>query len=297
MTLRLREDWPPLARVGTATRFRDLFIASKGSVLVRRVFGALVVVGLVMGAVAVPAGAQADKGDLKVATSLPAPGIWTGDTPDTIKGGFEYDLAKDIAKKLGYSGVKVSNVSFDALVAGKVKDFDMALSQVSITPERAKVVSFSTPYFRSDNGIMVQKGVKVRDAAAARKLKWGVQTGTTQQAFLKDQLKVTSKPRVYQETSQMFAALQAGQVDAVMTDTSILLAQAAQPGSTFDVVGQFKTNTGLYGALFPKGSKLRAPVNKAIKSLKADGTLDQLIQTNLVAEFGGNPTKVRYLPL
>ncbi len=264
----------------------------------RKLFGAMLAVGLVAGAlVAAPAGAQSGKGELKVATNLPAPGFWDGDTPSTITGGFEYEMAKDIADKLGYSGVKVISVSFDALVAGKAKGFDFALSQASITPERAKVVAFSTPYFRSDNGIMVNAGDKVPDAATARKIKWGVQTGTTQQAFLNDKLKVTTKPRVYQETSQMFAALQAGQVDAVTTDTSILLQQAAESNGKFEVVGQFRTNTGLYGAIFPKGSKLLPKVNTAIKGLKADGTLDQLIQDNLVAEFGGDPTQVPYIKL
>ncbi len=43
-------------------------------------------------------------------------------------------------------------MSFDALVAGKAKGFDLALSQVSITQERKKVVAFSTPYYRSDQG-------------------------------------------------------------------------------------------------------------------------------------------------
>ena len=262
----------------------------------RKILGALLAVGLVV-AMTAPAGAQADNGDLKVATSLPAPGFWTGNTPATINGGFEYDLAQALAKKLGYSGVKVSNVSFDALVAGKAQGFDFALSQVSITPERKKVVAFSTPYYRSDNGIMVNKGDTVPNAAAARKLKWGVQTGTTQLAFLNDKLKVTTKPRVYQETSQMFAALQAGQVDAVMTDTSILLEQASQPGSKFEVVGQFKTDTGLYGAVLAKGSKLLKKVNSAIKALKADGTLDQLAKDNLTAVFGGDPNDVPYLPL
>jgi polar amino acid transport system substrate-binding protein len=258
--------------------------------------GALLALGLVV-AVTAPAGAQADKGDLRVATSLPAPGFWTGDTPANLSGGFEYELAQKIAEQLGYSGVKYSNVSFDALVAGKAKNFDLALSQVSITPERKKVVAFSTPYYRSDNGVMVNDGDTVATAADARKLKWGVQTGTTQQAFLTDTLKVKSKPRVYQETSQMFAALQAGQVDAVMTDTSILLEQAAQPGSKFDVVGQFKTNTGLYGAVLAKGSKLLKPVNQAIATFKADGTLKQLAQDNLTAVFGGDPDAVPYIPL
>lgn len=256
----------------------------------------LIVAGLVGVAFAAPAGA-AKKGPLLVATSLPAPGFWNGDTPATINGGFEFSLAKALAKKLGYQGITISNVSFDALVAGKATGFDLALSQVSITPERAKVVAFSAPYFRSDNGIMVNKGTKVPNAAAARKLQWGVQTGTTQVAFLKTKLKVTKAPRVYQDTPAMFAALDAGQVDAVMTDTSIELSQAAQPGANFAVVGQFKTDVGLYGAILAKGSKLLPKVTKAIKALGADGTLDKLVAKWLVPEFGGDPNQVPYLSL
>ena len=244
---------------------------------------------------AAPAGAA--KGPLKVATSLPAPGFFNGDTPATISGGFEYVLAKDIAKELGYSGIQLSNVSFDALVAGQASGFDVAFSQVSITKDRAKVVDFSTPYFRSDNGIMVVKGAKVPNAAAARKLQWGAQTGTTQVEFLKTKLKVKKAPRIYQTTTAMFAALAAGQIDAAMTDTSIELSQAAQPGANFKVVGQFKTDTGLYGAIFAKGSKLRAKVSRAIKKLQANGTIDKLARKFLVPEFGGDPNKVPYLPL
>jgi polar amino acid transport system substrate-binding protein len=262
---------------------------------VRKLLIAICALGLV-GAFAVPAGAQG-KGDLKVGTNLPAPGFWNGDTPDSITGGYEYELGKDIAEKLGYDGVQVVNVSFDALVAGKAKGLDIALSQASITPERKKVVAFSTPYYRSDNGAMVNTGTKIPDAAAARKLRWGVQTGTTQIAFLNDTLKVKQKPRVYQETSQMFAALQAKQVDAVMTDTSILLEQASKSNGKFEVVGQFKTDTGLYGAILAKGSKLLKPVNKAIKALEADGTLTKLAEDNLTAVFGGDPNKVPYIPL
>jgi polar amino acid transport system substrate-binding protein len=242
-----------------------------------------------------PAGAGAE-GDLRVATSLPAPGFWNGDTPSQLDGGFEYELAQKIADELGYTGVKYANVSFDALVAGKAQGFDLALSQVSITPERAKVVKFSVPYYRSDNGIMVNAGTEVPDAAAARKLKWGVQTGTTQVDFLKNKLKVDEKPRVYQETTQMFQALQAKQVDAVMTDTSILLAQASQ-GGDFEVVGQFKTNTGRYGAIFPDDTDIKKLVNQAIKKLQADGTIDALVEQWLVPEFQGNPANVPYIPL
>jgi len=255
---------------------------------VRKLLGAIVAVGLVA-TLAGPAGAQADKGPLEVGTNLPAPGFWDGSSPTDITGGFEYDLAKDIAKKLGYDGVDVVNVSFDALVAGKAKGFDMALSQVTITKDRAKVVAFSTPYFNSDQGVLVRTGTKVT-SKNAKSLQWGVQTATTAQDYLKTKIKPTKAPRVYQETSQAFAALQAKQIDAVMLDTAIVLQQAAASNGEFKVVGQFKTGEQ-YGAVLPKGSKILKQVNSAIKALKADGTLAEIATKNI----GGDPGTIPYL--
>jgi polar amino acid transport system substrate-binding protein len=253
----------------------------------RKFLVVLTALGLVV-ALGAPAGA-AKKGPLKVGTNLPAPGFWTGDTPDTITGGFEYELAKAIAKKLGYDGVQVVNVSFDALVAGKAKGFDLALSQVTITKDRAKVVDFSTPYFLSDLGVLVNKGTKVT-SKNAKSIQWGVQTATTSLDYLNNTLKPTNAPRVYQETSQAFAALQAKQVDAVLLDTAIVLQQAAASNGQFEVVGQFKSNES-YGAIFPKGSKLRKKVDAAIKALKAAGTLGKLAVKNI----GGDPAKIPVL--
>src|SRR4051794_2173611 len=72
-------------------------------------------------------------GLLRVGTELPAPQFWTGATPQALTGGFEYELAKSLATKLGYSGVQVSSIPFDTLLAGKAKNYDLALEQVLIT--------------------------------------------------------------------------------------------------------------------------------------------------------------------
>src|ERR1700674_4544393 len=99
---------------------RDPFLRSK-EFIVRKLLVALMC-GALVAALAGPAGARAKakaSGPLRVGTNLPAPGFWAGDTPDAITGGFEYQMAKAIAQKLGYQGVQVVNVSFDALVAGK----------------------------------------------------------------------------------------------------------------------------------------------------------------------------------
>jgi polar amino acid transport system substrate-binding protein len=256
-----------------------------------KVLGVVMAFGMLV-AFASPAGAQS-KGKLSVATSLPAPGFWNGDTPSKLNGGFEYELAKDIAKELGYSGTKFSNVSFDALVAGKAKGFDLALSQVTITPARAKVVAFTTPYFSANQGILVKTGTTV-DQSNIKDIQWGVQTATTAQTYLKKSVKPTKTPRSYQETTQAFAALEAGQVDAVLLDTSIVSAQATQSNGKLEVVGQFKTGEQ-YGGILPKGSKLLKPVNKAIKALVADGTVDKLRQKWLVPQYDVDPAQVPYL--
>jgi polar amino acid transport system substrate-binding protein len=191
-------------------------------------------------------------------------------------------------------GVKVENVSFDALVAGQAKGFDIALSQVTITDDRAKVVDFSVPYFASDQGVLVNKGTEVPDLAAAKHLQWGVQQSTTGQTFLDDVVKPAKETRVYGETSQAFTALQAKQIDAVLLDTAIVLGQAAQPGSPFVVAGQFASGEA-YGAVLAKGSSIRGVIDEQLTAMRDDGTLDRLRAEYLTPQFGADPTKVPYI--
>lgn len=269
----------------------------------RVVFALVLALGLIAG-VAGPAGARSratvntvSAGTLTVATNLPAPGFWNGDNPDSITGGYEYGMAKEIAKRLGLKkGVNVQNVSFDSLVAGQVSGFDIALSQVTIRPDRAKVVDFSTPYFSSDQGVLVLKSLKkkVKTFKDAAKLRWGIQGSTTAQDFLSSKIKPKKAPRVYQETTQAFTALQAGDVDAVLLDTAIVLEQANQKGSGMTVVAQFKTGES-YGAVYQKGSKLRAPIDKILKAMQKDGTLSKLGDKYLKPAFGKDPQKVPYV--
>jgi len=229
---------------------------------------------------------------LTVGTNLPAPGFWNGDDPSSVNGGYEYGIARDLARRLGLTkGVKVENVSFDALVAGQAKGFDLALSQVTITDERKQVVDFTVPYFASDQGVLVNKGTKVGDLAAARALQWGVQQSTTGQTFVDTVIKPAKETRVYGETTQAFTALQAKQVDAVLLDTAIVLGQAAQPGSPFEVVGQFRSGES-YGGVVAKGSANLAKFDEALTAMRTDGTLDRLGAQFLQPQFGADPTKV-----
>jgi polar amino acid transport system substrate-binding protein len=231
---------------------------------------------------------------LTVATSLPAPGFWNGDDIASLDGGYEWGMAKAMAKLAGLKNVEFKNVSFDALQAGQTSGFDVAFSQITITPDRAKVVCFTTPYFSSDQGVLVAKGTTVKTEADAKKLKWGVQGSTTGQSFLNDKIKPDSDPRVFQDTPSMFTALDAGQIQAVLLDTAIVLGQAAASDGKLEVVAQYKTGES-YGGILQSGTKNLGFIDKYIATMKSDGTLDQLNQQYLVPVFKGDPTKIPYL--
>lgn len=217
-------------------------------------------------------------GTLTVGTELPAPPFWIGEDYDHLTGGFEVDLAKELAKRLGLSGTKFVEMSFTGLVAGQQCPCDINFSQVTITPDRAKVVKFSEPYFDANQGVLVKKGTKVTSLEEAKGLKWGAQLNTTGAQYLSDTIQPTKETRLYDRTVDAFAALNAGQIQAIMLDTPIVLgAVENKQVKDAEVVGQFKTGE-TYGAVVNRGSKNLAAFNTAIKAMKADGFRDQLFK-------------------
>ena len=232
---------------------------------------------------------------LTVVTSLPGPGFWEGSDTDPTKvtSGYEYDIAKKLQSAFGLKNLAVRNVSFDAIVAGTVTKYDLALSQISITCERAKVVKFSIPYFQSNQGILVKKGFNkpIATVADAQKLRWGVQSATTAIDLL-NKIKPTQKPLVYQQLADGYTALQAGQVDAFLIDTAINLGEAARSHGQLMVPAQFSQPGGpdQYGAILPKGSNNGPAVNAVLKQLLDSGTLAQLATTDLTANPANLPT-------
>ena len=214
------------------------------------------------GSIAIASPAKA--GQLTVEVSLPAPIWWNGDTPEAIKDGMEYCLAAEIAYRAGFEKMEVINVGWDPLVTGQTSGFDLALSEISITDERKKVVDFSVPYFASDIGVLTRT----------------------------DKLKLT-KVQVYPDQGDMFTALRAGQIDAAITDTSIVLAEEVRGEGKVKVPGQYKTGES-YGALYPKGGANNATIDKIIQAIIDDGTMKKLSEKYLAAAWGKDPAAVPY---
>lgn len=241
----------------------------------------------------IPIDKPAKAGQLTVEVSLPAPIWWNGDTPELIKDGMEYCFAAEIAWRAGYDKMEVVNVGWDALVTGQTNDFDLALSEISITDERKKVVDFSIPYFSSDIGVLARADAPV-DAKTIKERTVGVQQATTGASFVSDVLKQpAAQTQVYPDQGDMFTALAAGQIDAAVTDTSIVLAEELKSSGKHVVVGQYKTGES-YGALYPKGGANNATIDKIIKAIIDDGTMAKLAGKYLASVWGKDPATVPY---
>jgi polar amino acid transport system substrate-binding protein len=239
----------------------------------------------------VPIANPAKPGQLTVEVSLPAPIWWNGDTPESIKDGMEYCMAAEIAWRAGYDKLEVVNVGWDPLIAGQTSGFDLAMSEISITDERKAVHDFSVPYFNSDIGVLTRADAPVTEATV-KTAKIGVQVGTTGASFVSDKLGNTNV-QPYPEQGDMFAALRSGQIDAAITDTSIVLAEELATKGASKVVGQYQTGE-TYGAIYQKGNANNPLLDKIFQSMIADGTIQKLGAKYLAAAWGKDPASIPY---
>jgi ABC-type amino acid transport substrate-binding protein len=216
-------------------------------------------------------------GVLTVGTELPAPPFWIGDDYDSITGGFEVELAREMAKRLDLDDVEFVEMPFAGVVAGQECPCDIDFSQVTITPARAKAAQFTEPYFDADQGVLANPGVEVKNIEDARSIRWGAQVTTTGAAFLTDKVKPETEPRQYNTTVDAFTALKAGQIDAVLLDVPIVVGavDAGQVGDA-EVIAKFETDEE-YGGIVNKDSPNLDRFNEIIQEMKDDGFIDDLI--------------------
>jgi len=252
---------------------------------VRKPLLLVVVVGLALTAAAATAAPTAvplkTPGVLTVGFDVPAPGFWNGRvTGTTIKNptGFEAQLAQAIAKYLAIPKVVFVRAPFGGLFSPSAKPYDFAMEEATITIARSKVVTFSAPYFDANQGVLIKKGLaQPTSIAALKSLQLCAQADTTGLSYVQHTLRPAKKPLVYNASSTAaFDAVEAGKCDALILDVPIVVAQSQKkPGAYGGVVGQIVTHEG-YGAIMEKGSALKPSIDKAIKALKANGTMVKL---------------------
>jgi len=234
------------------------------------------------------------KGQLTLATDNPAYPPWFGggtpkgstwkfNDPSTQKG-YESAVAYAIVKQLGFtpSQVKWVVASFDQLFKPGPRNYDFDVNQVSVTPQRAKSVSFSNSYYNTNQALVAIKGTpitKAKTIADLKPYKLGAQIGTTSYDYIVKHIKPDKQPAVYNNSNDVNSGLKTGGIDGIVVDlpTAFIITGAEEvPNSV--VVGRFPAlgSGDHFGAVFAKGNSLVKCVNQALATLKANGTLTQL---------------------
>jgi polar amino acid transport system substrate-binding protein len=227
-------------------------------------------------------------GALTIATGNPAfPPYVLDDAPETGQG-FEAAVALAVAREMGFTDGAVTWVrtGFDETIQPGEKNFDFNLQQFSITDERKEVVSFSAPYYTSNQAIVAftdSPAVGATSVDDLRSLKFGAQVGTTSLAFISEVIQPDADPFAYDDNVAAKAALEAKQIDAIVVDLPTAFFITAVEIEGTDVIGQFPASAGgttdQFGLVFEKDSTLVECADIALATLTGSGELAEIERT------------------
>jgi polar amino acid transport system substrate-binding protein len=236
-----------------------------------------------------------DASTLTIATDKPVYEPWFVDDKPENGQGFEGAVAAAVAGQLGYTAEEVTwvRVGFNSVFKPTPKNWDFDINEFSITEKRKQAVDFSSPYYDVSQAVVTTKGSKadgVTTVADLKGLTLGAQVGTTSLDSITQVVAPSSKPRVYNSNNDAVKALENGQIDALVTDLPTAFYMAAAQLDKGRIVGQLPSGGGTpeqFGLVLDKDSPLTDCVSKAVDALRADGTLDQLVDQWL--SQGGAP--------
>ncbi|MEV5827466.1 ABC transporter substrate-binding protein [Spirillospora sp. NPDC052242] len=223
-------------------------------------------------------------GKLTIATDKPAFEPWfAGDDPSNGEG-FESAVAYAVAGELGFGKNEVTWTvqPFDSAYAPGPKKFDFDINQISVTPERAKAVTFSDGYYTVRQAVVTMDGSKYAGATTMAELKdarIAVQVGTTSLQAVKEQIGPDDEPKVFNTQIDAVNALKNEQVDLLVVDlpTAFYVTGAQIDGSK--IVGQLPHRDGdteHFGLLLERDNPLVTCLNEAVGALKSSGELQKL---------------------
>ncbi len=226
------------------------------------------------------------RGVLTVATDNPVFTPWFEHNNPSNGKGYESAVAYAIAAQLGFKKSQLQWVKepFTSSYAPGPKRFDFDINEISVTPQRATAVTFSASYYDVQQAIVALKNTPIvmhHSPADLKKYLYGDQVGTTGLTFITGKIQPTAQPKVFDTLSEATAALAAHRIQAIVTDTPTAQYMASAQLKHGVLVAQFPTTGEHYGLLFHLGNPLVSCVNKAIATLKSNGTLPALQQKYL----------------
>jgi glutamate transport system substrate-binding protein len=230
-------------------------------------------------------GGGGEKGNsIVVGTKFDQPGLGLRN-PDGSMSGFDVDVAKFVAKELGYTEDQIEwkespSGQRENLIANDQVSYIVAT--YSITDARKEKVDFAGPYLITGQSLLVR--ADTTDITGAESLannkKLCSVSGSTPAQRIKDKYPGVQLQQ-YDTYSACVEALKNGAIDAVTTDEVILAGYAAQSPGTFKIVGKPFSEERLGIGLKKDDAELRAKINDALEKMEKDGAWRAAFEKNL----------------
>lgn len=191
--------------------------------------------------------------------------------------GLDIDVGNELCKRANLECTWVSN-DWDSIIPNLVAgNYDAILAGMSITEERMQTIDFTSDYSPPEPSRYLVLTESTADLAAPKGLKIGAQTGTIQSGWLEANAKADNTIVTFADAPGAMADLRAGNIDAILADSSYLAEAVAGSEGAVKVDGpEIKVGGGV-GIGVRKGDAIKATLDEALAAAKADGTIDALI--------------------
>lgn len=196
--------------------------------------------------------------------------------PSGASVGFEVDVIDAVARRLGKT-VEYTPFPFNGLFAAVQSGRAlMAISSITITPQRLETVGFAQPYYDGDQCLAVRRSGPVHGLKDLKGRAIGVETGSTGDVWATQHAAElgVSDVRRYDGLGQAMLDLQAERIDGYIFDIPNVR-YFVKDKPQLEVAERIPTGER-YSVMFAKGSPLIPEVNAQITALKQDGTLARL---------------------
>lgn len=254
---------------------------TRGASRLRKGFLALLLAVVMLAAAA---GTGAAQQVLRVGSDVAYPPFEYVDEETGEYVGFDMDLIREIGARMGVE-VEIINAAWDGIILGlNSGHYDVIISAMTITNERARAVDFSDPYFATGQVIVVRADDdRIQEPADLAGKVVAVQLGTTGH-FAAEGIPGIASIDHYPTTPEAFLALKTGRADAVVVDELVAIEEERSNPGELKVVGAPFT-VEYYGIAMRKGRPdlLRA-INRALAQVRADGTYGELYAKWILGE-------------
>lgn len=223
--------------------------------------------------------AQAQDRNLRIAFDIPYEPFEYRDENGELTG-FEVELATAMCEELNANCEFVIQ-AWDGMIPGLLaRKFDLIMSSMSITPERAERVLFSEPYYITPGGWFGPESFNtdVTDMDAMKGKNIGVQRGTTMDTYVTENMGGVVSIKRYTTAEDMVLDLEGNRLDAVFVDYPVGEQTILNREGYKEVGESVKLGDGVGVAMRKRDTQLAEDINAALKKLKEDGTYDAIME-------------------